>query len=204
MKTIVFDFDGTLADSFELVLDITHELTGMRRRTEKEITALRRLPLLTAVRQHGMHWWALPKLILLTRRKMFHRMHKVKLFNGVEAMVRDLHQAGYHLLVMSSNRERNVRACLRAHNLENYFDGVYHCSVFHKVGGLRRILRRNQLQPASTYYVGNETLDVRAANKLGLRAVAVTWSGQDRKELEAAQPFALIDKPTEIRRLLSS
>ena len=43
MKTLIFDFDGTLADSFELVLDIAYELTGLPRQSDVEVTRLRQL-----------------------------------------------------------------------------------------------------------------------------------------------------------------
>ncbi|MEK7152636.1 MAG: HAD hydrolase-like protein [Patescibacteria group bacterium] len=198
MKTLIFDFDGTLVDSFELVVDVAYELTGAPRLGEGQIRTLRRLPLLTAVHRLGVRWWSIPKLLVMARPRMYRRMHEVKPFPGIPELLSELHKAGYHMLIMSSNREQNVRACLRAHDLEHYFDGVYHGSVFHKVHGLKRVVKRNKLQRDSAYYIGNEALDVRSAKKVGIPAIAVTWSGQDKARLEASKPLALVSDPQEI------
>ncbi len=45
MKTLVFDFDGTIADSFELVVDIAYELTGLPKQSDEQVARLRHLPL---------------------------------------------------------------------------------------------------------------------------------------------------------------
>ncbi|HYH74391.1 MAG TPA: HAD hydrolase-like protein [Candidatus Saccharimonadales bacterium] len=201
MSTLIFDFDGTLADSFELVVEVAHELTGVRMRTPEEIAELRRLPLLTAIHRMGVSWWMVPRLWAIFRKRMYSRMHEVKPFPGVPTLLSDLHKEGHHLLVMSSNREQNVRACLRAHNLEHYFGGVYHGSVFNKARALRLILRRNKQLPETAYYIGNEILDVAAAHKVGMQAIAVTWGGNDREALELAKPDLLADKPQAIREL---
>jgi phosphoglycolate phosphatase-like HAD superfamily hydrolase len=198
MKTLIFDFDGTLADSFELVVDVAYELTGVPRRTLEEVHALRALPLLAAIHRLGAPWWHIPRLLLHTRRNMYTRMDEVKLFPGISTLLDTLHQDGYRLLIMSSNREQNVRACLRAHNLETYFEGIYQGSVFNKARGLRRILKRNNLQASSVYYIGNEALDVYAAHKVGMRSIAVTWSGQNRGLLEASRPDAIVDRPLDV------
>lgn len=201
MSTLIFDFDGTLADSFELVAEVAHELTGARLRTPDELEVLRRLPLLKAVRFMGVSWWMVPKLLIVFRKRMFDRMHQVKPYPGVATLLSELHNDGHHLLVMSSNREANVRACLRAHNLEHYFGGVYHGSVFYKAYALRKILKQNKQSPVTAYYIGNEVMDVRAAQRVGMKSIAVTWSGQDRENLKQAGPTNLVDTPEAIRKL---
>jgi phosphoglycolate phosphatase len=134
-KTLIFDFDGTLADSFELVVDIAHDLSGVPRQTEAQIARLRRLPLIKATRELGIPVHKLPVMLVKGRQMMHERMNEVHPFPGVADAVRDLKEAGFHMLVTSSNSGQNVRTFLRANNLEQYFDGVYGgASIISKVG----------------------------------------------------------------------
>jgi phosphoglycolate phosphatase len=201
MAAIIFDFDGTLADTFPLVVDISYELSGAQRLPAEKIESLRALPLLEAVRALGVPRLSLIRLSLQTRSRMYPRMHEVRPFPGVAEMLKTLHDAGHKLYVLSSNHERNVRAFLEAHQLAGYFDdvaGVFYGNVFYKVRGLRALVSRRKLSADACVYVGNEPLDMLAAARLGMQAVAVTWSGQQRAALLDAHPGMIIDTPTQL------
>lgn len=202
--TIIFDFDGTLADSFSLALEIAYELTGIAHLSEAAVAQLRTMPLMKAVKELHIPITRLPGLILHGRQKMSERIHEVRPFAGIPEALHTLHAGGYHMLVISSNSEQNVRAFLRANDLEKYFDGVYGgVGIFDKAAALRKVLRRNRLQPAACYYVGDESRDADAANRVGVRSVAVTWGYQAASALREHRPFALVDRPVELLELFS-
>lgn len=202
MKTIIFDFDGTLADSFELVVDIAGELLGMERPDDATVAHLRSLPLTKVGRELKIPFTRLPRLLLQGRRKMHERMSEVHPFPGMSETLQALHTGGYHLLVMSSNSERNVRTFLRANNLELYFDGVYGgVALFNKASALRKILRRNRLSAEACYYVGDEVRDIVAATKAHVEPVAVTWGYQTAEALRAHHPYALVKDPVDLLQL---
>lgn len=205
MKTIIFDLDGTLADSFELALEIAHDLTGIPRLNEQEMARLRRLPVLKVVRELGIPLRRVPGLVLKARQRMHERMHEVHSFKGIPQVVAALHQQGHHLLVMSSNSEQNVRVFLRAHDLEQYVSGVYGgVGLFDKAGALRKVVRRNKIARDTCYYVGDEVRDVAAAKKVGVHAVAVGWGYQDADALAEQKPFALVQKPKDLKQLFET
>jgi phosphoglycolate phosphatase-like HAD superfamily hydrolase len=199
MKTLIFDFDGTLADSFELVIDIVYELTGIPHQNETEVARLRKLPLLKAAREMKIPLSRAPGLLLRGRQMMHERIHEVHPFPGIPEVLQQLHETGYHMLVMSSNSEQNVRTFLRANDLESYFDGVYGgASVISKAGALKRVMRRNRLVPANCYYVGDEVRDIVAATKAGIEPIAVTWGYQAPEALAEYHPYALVNDPAEL------
>lgn len=205
MKTLIFDFDGTIADSFELVLDIAYELTGVPRLSEQEVARLRRLPLLKAAREMKIPLSRAPNLLLKGAQMMQERIHEVHPFSGVPEVLRALHDAGYHMLVISSNSEQNVRTFLRANNLESYFDGVYgNASILSKAGALRKVIRRNRLDQKNTYYIGDEVRDIVAATKAGIEPVAVGWGYQAPEALAEHHPYVLISEPAELLRIFPS
>lgn len=205
MKTIIFDFDGTLADSFELVLDIAAELTGIPRFPEKEIARLRHMPLTKAVKELHIPMFRLPRLVIKGRQRMSERIDEINLFPGVPEMLKSLHESGYHLLVMSSNSEQNVRSFLRTYNLEGYFDGVYGgVAVFNKATALKKTMRRNRLDPANCYYVGDEVRDIVAASKAKVEPIAVSWGYQAPEALRKYHPLALAKDPADLLAILAS
>jgi phosphoglycolate phosphatase len=192
MKTLIFDFDGTIADSFELVLEIAHELTGVERIDETEIARMRQLPLLKVVQEMHIPLIRLPRLILQGRQKMHEHIHEVHPFPGIPEVLSELHNSGHHLLMMSSNSEQNVRTFLRSNNLESYFDGVYGgVAVFNKAAALRRIIKRNRIDTKTCYYIGDEVRDIIAASKVGIEPVAVSWGYQAPEALSKYHPYAL-------------
>ncbi len=198
-KTLIFDFDGTIADSFELVMDIVYKMTTIPRQSEQEVARLRKLPLLKAMGELKIPLTRVPGLVIKGRQMMHERIQEVHPFPSLPEALRDLQKAGYHMLVMSSNSEQNVRTFLRAHDLERYFDGVYGgASVFSKVGALRKVMRRNRLEPTNCYYIGDEVRDVVAATKAGIEPVAVTWGYQAPEALIEHHPYAIANKPADL------
>ena len=202
MKTLIFDFDGTLGDSFELAIDIAVEITGMPRASAEKIDHLRRLPLLRAIKEIGVPFRKIPGLIVKGRQRMLERMNEVAPFDGIPEVLKSLHAAGYHLLVISSNSEKNVRSFLRTNNLEPYFDGVYgSASIFNKALTLKKVIRRNKLEVADCFYIGDEVRDIVAAARVGVEPVAVAWGYQAAEALQEYHPYALLDHPKELMRI---
>jgi phosphoglycolate phosphatase len=199
MKTLIFDFDGTLADSFELVLEIAHELTGSEQIASSEVKRLRQLPLMKVIQELHIPLVRLPRLVLQGRQRMHERIHEVQPFQGIPETLKGLHAAGHHMLVISSNSEKNVRSFLRSNNLETYFDGVYgSVAVFNKSAALRKVIRRNQLDTDGCFYIGDEVRDIVAASRVGIEPVAVAWGYQAPAALGKYHPFALVKKPAEL------
>jgi phosphoglycolate phosphatase len=202
MATFIFDFDGTLADTWPLVVDISYQLSGSATRLpETRIQELRQTPLLQAVRMLGISRWRLPRMILYTRPYMFPRMHEVEPFPGVIEMVKQLHDAGHTLYILTSNRAQNVHEFLRLHDLTEYFadvSGVYVGNVFYKIYGIHKLLHRYRLPKEQCYYVGNEPLDIIAAERSGINTIAISWGNAGKTALRATKPDYLIDDPKDL------
>lgn len=199
MKTIIFDFDGTIADSFELALEIAAGLTDRTRIDDAEVQRLRHMPLAKVIRELHIPITRLPRLLLDGRRLMHERISEVHTFAGIPEALKTLHEAGNHMLVISSNSEQNVRSFLRANNLEQYFDGVYgSAALFNKASALKRVIKRNRIDSDNCYYVGDEVRDVVGATKAGVTPVAVAWGYQAPEAFAEHQPFALVTNPQEL------
>jgi phosphoglycolate phosphatase-like HAD superfamily hydrolase len=206
MANVIFDFDGTLADTFPLIVDVSYRLSpGSKRLPKKEIAGLRRLPLLTAMRSLGISRWYLPLLVIFVRRRLRPRMKEVKPYDGVLPALRELHKSGHRLFILTSNYKENAQAFLKHHKAEDLFEGieaVHFASVFTKARVLKKLIKKHSWRPEDCYYVGNEALDTRSAERVGMRAVATAWGGFNQHELRKTEPYALIKCPSELVDLL--
>lgn len=195
--------DGTLADSIEVALDVAHDITGLPRLSDEDIARLRKMPPLKILRELKIPLHQLPRLATEFRRRMHERIEEVRPCRGIPTALKKLDQQDCHMLVMSSNSEKNVRSFLRTNHLEHYFGGVYGgVGLFSKSAALKHVLRRNKLNPKDCYYIGDEVRDISSAKKAGVPVVVVSWGFQDPETLLAHNPDKIVAKPAEFLSLI--
>ena len=93
----------------------------------------------------------------------------------------------------------NGEKYLVKNNIDKYFDGVYEDdSYFGKEEGLKKILKDIKIDENDAVYFGDESRDIIAAKKVGIKTVAVTWGFEGSTPLSATNPDFLINKPEEL------
>lgn len=197
---LIFDFDGTIADTFFIAVDVFRKLASGRHPTDdKEIEILRSLPARDAIRRVGARWWHLPYLVYYARKQVQRRQDEIKPVTGIAPVLKELHKRGYRLYIVSSNSTKNVHHFLRNNRLESCFDGAYGgIGLFAKAGGLRKIAQQHKMSPADCYYIGDEARDVEAARRAGMPCVSVTWGYNNLAGLKRARPDRVINQPKEL------
>lgn len=199
-RTIIFDFDGTIADSLPVILKIyTHVLPGGPEITKELFHILRKLPAHKVAAKLDISLWRLPWLLKRGRKKMHDHLDEVQPFADIEETLKELKRRGYHLQIVTSNSRTNVTAFLKMHAMEQYFDSI--CAVRRLNGkprALKSLVRRNKLVMSETYYVGDEARDIIATKRVNMPIVAVSWGFNDAELLRELEPTALIDAPKEL------
>ena len=203
MAAIIFDMDGTIADSFDYVADFMASEAGLGTLSAEQKKELRGLSMVGMARKLGYKWWQGPMLFFKGRRRMHQAIKNLKSFAGIPELIRKLHAEGHQLFVLSTNSLSNVRYFLHQQKIHKYFLEIYGgVGVFSKAPALRELLREQSLDINQAVYVGDEQRDVEAAKAIGMRAIAVTWGFADRNNLKALKPAALADTPAELMRIL--
>lgn len=203
MATIIFDMDGTIADSFDYVADFMAAEAGMAPLSDEQKKELRGLSMVGMARRLGYKWWQGPFLFFKGRRRMHAAIKNLRSFAGMPELIRKLHNEGHELFVLSSNSLSNVRQFLIQQKINKYFLEIYGgTGLFSKGPALRQLLKEQNLDIKQAVYVGDEQRDVEAAKSIGLRAIAVTWGFADRNNLKAMRPAGLADTPAELMRIL--
>lgn len=198
MAAIIFDFDGTISDSFDYVAGFLAREAGRPPLTAEQKHYLRGRSMLAMARKLGHPWWRLPGLFFKGRRLMGSAIGHVKPFAGMPAVIEKLHAEGHELFIVSSNTVANVHAFLHEHHLHTYFLEVYGGVVVNKAPALKGLLKEQQLEAENAIYVGDEKRDVRAGKAANMRVAAVTWGFARANELAELKPNILAHKPAEL------
>ncbi len=204
MAAIIFDFDGTIADSFDYVSEFLARESGQWPLSPTEKQHLRGLSVAGMVRKLGYHWWSAPRLFFKGRWRMRHAIRHLHPFEGMPEVIRKLHAEGHELFILSTNSVNNIHHFLHHHKLHIYFLEIYGgVGMFGKAPALRRLLREQNIELRDALYVGDELTDIQAAESIGLRAIAVTWGFARHGSLTQEEgATALAHTPQEIISLL--
>ena len=204
MAAIIFDFDGTIADSFEVIVDIFEHITKRKEKlTEEQMTELRGYPLQVVAERLNVPWWRIPFLLVRGRRMMARRMKEVPIFDGISKVIEELHAEGHELFIVSSNSGRNVRKFLKQHHLYKYFVEVRgNAGLLGKSRAIKRAAWANSLKVHDCVYIGDETRDVLACKVINMRIIAVSWGFANKDFLESLHPTAMAHQPQDIIRIL--
>lgn len=204
MRAIIFDFDGTLANSFDYVLEfLLNKAKKPNNFTVEERAHLRELSIKNLAVAVGVPRWRLPLTYFEGKNALTRHMRHIPPFPGMPGVLETLHQAGYPMYIISSNSRRNISHFLTEHGLGGYFKRVYgNTGWFGKAPILRRTLRRNKLDSETTVYVGDEARDVLGAKLVGLPCIAVGWGFSSNEQLLRHAPMVLVHKPAELQKVL--
>lgn len=203
---VIFDFDGTLADSTAWMMSTLNVMArrhGFREIGPTEMDRLRALPTREVIRALKVSPWRLPFIAADMRRQSAADAASISLFPEAADVLQELTDLGVTLAVVSSNGEQTVRAVLgKAQDLVD----LYECeaSLFGKASKLRKVMQRLAIGTNRTLYVGDETRDIDAAFRAHLPAAAATWGYGHRNALEARRPAYLLDRFSDLLRVAAN
>lgn len=204
-RLALFDFDGTLADSFSWFLGVVNRLADdnrFRRMEEHEVEALRGQSARTLVGHFGIPTWKMPVIARQMRQHMARDISNITLFPGVDRVLQGLASRGIGLAIVTSNSVENVRQVLGPENaalIQHYACGV---SMFGKRPKLRAVLRASGVSAAEAICIGDEIRDLEAARAEGLPFGAVSWGYTHPEALQAHGPEEMFTSLEEILQKL--
>lgn len=128
------------------------------------------------------------------------------LFEGIAALLGQLHHAGWTLGVATGKSDRGLQACLAAHGVSDLFATLQtadrHPSKPHPAM-LEKAMDEAGAEPADTVMIGDTVYDIEMAKAAGCRAIGVAWGYHDRAELLAAGAEAVAETPERVGELLN-
>ncbi|CAH0305016.1 MULTISPECIES: HAD-IA family hydrolase [Pseudomonas] len=211
-KLLIFDWDGTLADSIGRIVEAMHvasRRSGFPLRDDFAVKGIIGLGLLEAIRT------LYPEIgdgELMAFRD-YYAEHYIAaeavpspLFEGVLESMEAFRADGYHLAVATGKARRGLDRVLKAHGWEDYFDVTRAAdetaSKPHPLM-LEQILAHCEVRPEQALMVGDSSFDLQMARNAGMDSVAVSYGAQSIEALQQFEPRLSIDRFSELRAWLS-
>lgn len=204
-KLLIFDFDGTVADTFNAGFEILNTLAPefhFRALKTEEVQTARDMRLTQLIKFLGIKPTKMHKIARRAAEEMSARMRNIQPMPDVIPVIRELQARGFQLGILTSNSPENVGIFLKNHDF-HVFDFVRSSSKLmgksREIKSIRKILRvpRNEI-----LLVGDECRDIEAAHKAGVAIAAVAGGFNSRTALASTKPHFLLDRPEELLSLL--
>ena len=206
-RILVFDFDGTIADTLGETRRIFNEIApdyGIRQVEEHELADLRHLSLKQLLSHLSIPKRRVPALISRGTGLMRGNITRLPMIEGMIDVLTELRRHVDNFGILTSNSNANVDLFLRTHGLREQFDFVSSTSkLTGKAKHLKAIRKTYSLRSEEILYIGDELRDVKASQKAGIPIAAVTWGFNSRESLAAEAPDYLINQPSDFLRLLT-
>ena len=200
-RLAIFDFDGTLADSFPFFLVVVNRLAeehGFRRMEEHEVESLRGLGARQMVEHFRIPAWKLPRIGRDFRRYMAQEITSIAPFPGVDRLLKGLADRGIQTAIVTSNSAENVRRILGPESSALIRHWSCGAAIFGKRSKLRGVLRSSGVAAAEAICIGDEVRDLEAAHAEGIAFGAVSWGYTTPEALRAHGPEEMFTTMEEI------
>lgn len=199
MSVIIFDFDGTIADTLDPLLAIANNLAqefGYPLITIDQLSQLQTLDSRAIIKQSQIPVLKIPFLLRRLKADLNQQITSIQPIKGMPDALQELKNQQHRLGIVTSNSERNVAAFLGHHGLLDLFDFVKSgTTIFGKHRVIRRLLKKKNIDIQKTIYVGDETRDIESAQTINMPIIAVSWGFNDHDVLARYAPTQLIDDP---------
>ena len=205
-KILMFDFDGTIANTFDLAISITNRLAAQfnyKSIEPDELKNIRNMPIHEIIRHLHIPLVKLPFILAKGRLEMQSNSNSVEPISGLGKTLEQLYSMGARSGILTSNSLKFVNNFLDKNNLQFFDYFPEYSSIWGKAKRLRSFMKNHTLNHDEIVFIGDETRDIEAAKRLGIRSVAVTWGYNSAMALKACKPDFLINAPYELLQIYS-
>lgn len=202
LKTIIFYFDGTISANLQELIRIINVILGehnLNRLNANNIKKLRNKEAQDVFKTIGISVFQIPFIVRRIRKELNNNMNNIKPVKGIREVLIEL-KKDYKLGILTTNSKKNIDIFLKKNKL-NIFDFLYTVtSIFEKDKVMNRLLKELDLTRNEVIYIRDEVRDIEAAQKTGVKVIAVGWGFNLPKILLAHKPDFLVNKPSEIKK----
>ncbi len=201
MKTLIFDFDGTLVDSMALYIDGFNQVAkdfSLPLIKKLDLAELRQLSMRELADKYKIGPLKLAKIVLTVNKNLHQEFVNLEFFPKMKSILRELSK-NYQLGILTSNNLENIEAFLAKQNFTDVFDFVYASkSLFGKDKTFKALIKKHKLNKAEILYFGDEARDIEACQKVGVKVAAVTWGFNSPELLKSKNPDFIFSSPEKI------
>jgi len=207
VRWIIFDFDNTIADALSAWINAYNSVApkyGCRVIGPENYDVLRGKTAWQIKKALGVPLFKAAAMRREIRQIFSSGIAQLKFHRGMDKVIPELFAKQYRLGIFSSNTRENLRQFLQNNDFHKYFEFVEpEASLFYKGWQLKRVLKKYNIDPSQAFYIGDETKDVDAAKKAGMKSAAVTWGVNSKVALLSHHPDFLAETPEQLLKIFA-
>jgi phosphoglycolate phosphatase len=206
-KLAIFDFDGTLADSFDFFVashDTLARRHGFAVLDPARIDEYRGQEPRELMRRQGVPMWKLPFIAKDFMAMMARDAEGIRLFDGIAEALHALSASGVELAIVTSNSLENVRRVIGNEIMQRIRHVESGASIFGKRRRLERVLKTINVDRQQAIYVGDQATDAQAAQAAGMAFGAVYWGYATAAVLEQRSPTMTFMRVSDLQHIANA
>lgn len=125
-KTIIFDFNGTIADTSKIAFNAINKMSekyNYKKLTFKEANSLRDKGMMEIIKMYNVPLYKIPFILKDVRKEMEGNIKEAKIYEGIKELIIKLKKEKLFLAIVSSDSEDNIRSFLKDNKI-NIFDKI--------------------------------------------------------------------------------
>lgn len=205
-KVVIFDFDGTIADTMDMTYHIYLKMAekyGMPVVSREELQSYKKIPLKERLNKQGIPFYMVPKLLAEGQTFQKELEHEAHPFDGIKDVLQTLLK-DYELLMISSNHKKFIKRFLKRFEMKSFTKVYGKAALFGKAEVIKRVLKKHGYKKSEAIYIGDETRDIIACKELGIDLISVSWGYDDIELLEKEGATYIANQPSDILKFIKS
>jgi phosphoglycolate phosphatase len=203
-KNIIFDWSGVIKDCIESHLWVVNKMFkgfGINELSMEELKENWEQPYMLFFNKY------LPDLNLKDEQIAYRKAildkdcPKSRIYPGIDNLIKELKKRGDFLGVITSDFPITIYPEIKSYGLEDIFNEIL-MDIYDKAGALNDLIKKRNLDPKDTFFIGDSTQEIKAGKGAGIKTVAVTWGFDKEKKLKTENPDFLAKDINELEKIL--
>ncbi len=210
MKYLLFDLDGTLANSskgIKAAFRYTFSSLQLCLPSDKELSTFIGPPLEVTFAQFFQEKKDIDLAIKHFRTYYNNKgVHQTSLYPGIPTLLKELKSLDYDLFVTTSKYEPMANLMLTELGIIDYFIAVYGSTPahYHKADVIATCIKKESLSKLETIIIGDTKFDIIGGKKTGIKTLGVTWGFGVQKDFKTSGADIICQQPLDIKKALES
>lgn len=204
---LIFDFDGVIADSIDLIREIYNDIHKKynlpHAKSNEDVTELFYKNVFVSLSAKGLSPIDICGFFMDMHTETLKRSHKMKPFPGIINEIKELAKENHKFCIVSSNHIKVIQPFLKKHKLDDIFHEIMGAEEdSSKVEKIKRAIKKMDSKKGNTYYIGDTVGDIVEGEHAGVKTVATCWGYHSKDVLKKQSPDFLIETINDLHKIL--